>query len=86
MRHEDIVSKIRGTYEKFEKRKEEEVILVMSPSTMHTVRDNITRYQDIHNTREAFVFDNKVPVYVSFELPPNHFIVTTRREYKESGE
>lgn len=80
METNEILNKINEIVEQFEKQKDEQKVLVMHPSAMLMVKDKITRYQDIYNTRE--VFDGNFQVFISFCLPINHFTFMTNAEYE----
>lgn len=59
-----IVEKIIEISDQLEAFKDNSQVIVMHPSTMMLVREHITRYHDIYNTREAFVFDDRIPLYI----------------------
>ena len=79
----EIVNKINELVEQFETEKAKQKVLVMHPSAMLLVKDKITRYHDIYNTRESFVYDGKINCFLSFCLPINHFAFMTNAEYEE---
>lgn len=83
MVNEGIIDKINSIYLEFEKKKGEKKVLVMHPSTMELLKDKITRFQNIYNTREAFLFDGKITLYLSFKLAVNNFSFMTNSQYEE---
>lgn len=77
------IEKILEVSEQLKDFKDNSQVLVMHPSTMMLVREHVTRYHDIYNTREAFSFDGRIPLYLSFRLPVNHFSMMTEKEYRD---
>jgi hypothetical protein len=82
MKTKEIVNKINEIVAQLESKKAEQKILVMHPSAILMVKDKITEYHNIHNTGDSLVFDGKIPLFLSFCLPINHFAFMTLAEYE----
>ena len=78
----EILNKINKIFQQFEVEKSKQKVLVMHPSAMVLVKDKITRNHNIYNTMESFVFDDKITLFLSFNLPINHFAFMTNADYE----
>lgn len=79
----DLLDKISAAFDRVQELKSSQPVIVMHPSAAILAKDKITRYAHIDGLREAYLFDGKHPLYISFYLPVNHFAVMSQGEYDE---
>jgi hypothetical protein len=74
MENKETLNRILKEFDKFEKLKQSQEVLVMHFSCMDLCRDYIT------HRNNSVIFNNKIEIYFTSYLPKFNFVVMTRLE------